>query len=88
MMKEILTIAPWIGGLLSIVLAYACFKKPLRSIAVATLLLSIPLAVLIAINNTHTNAVSNFFIGIALFGIPLLLHTGVVSYLDRKWAPK
>ncbi len=74
----------WIGGVLLFTLAtVAVLKHKHRPMAIATLVLSLPLSVLLAANNNQAHALQNFLMGIAMFGVPLLLHARLVAFLIR-----
>jgi hypothetical protein len=73
-----------IGGVLLFSLAtVAVLKHKYRPMAIATLVLCLPLSVLLAANNNHANALQNFLMGIAMFGVPFLLHAWLVAFLIR-----
>ena len=65
-------------------LLWGVTRPKFRAPAVATLLLAVPLSLLLASNNNQANMVRNFFMGMVMFGIPLLLHAWLVSFIKQK----
>ena len=81
---DFINIVSWSGIPLMAALIFACTRQQLRAAVIATLLIAVPLSLLLASNNNHTNIVRNFFMGIVLFGVPLLFHAWVVSFIKQK----
>ena len=65
-------------------LIFGISRPKFRALAISTLLIAVPLSLLLASNNNHANAVRNFFMGIVMFGVPLLFHAGMVSFIKQK----
>lgn len=65
-------------------LLWGVTRPKFRALAVATLLLAVPLSFLLASNNNQANMVRNFFMGMVMFGVPLLLHAWLVSFIKQK----
>lgn len=83
-MANVLNYASWLGAPLLAALLLACASRNLRSLAIATLVLAVPLSLLLASNNNETNSVRNFFMGMLLFSLPLLFHAWMVATILRK----
>jgi thiol:disulfide interchange protein len=77
-------IVPWLGVPLLATLLFLITRKQLRALALATLLIAVPLSIMLASNNNHANTVRNFFMGILFFAVPLLFHAWVVSFIKQK----
>jgi hypothetical protein len=80
--------ASWLGAPVLFALLFAIAHERLRALAIATLVIALPLSLLLAANNNHANALRNFFFGVLLFAPPLLLHAWVVSLINKKQAEK
>lgn len=65
-------------------LLFGVSRPKLRALAIATLLITVPLSLLLASNNNQANAVRNFFMGIVMFGIPLLFHAWLISFITKN----
>ena len=81
---DLLNIVSWAGVPLMAALIFALTRQQFRAEVIATLLIAVPLSLLLASNNNHTNIVRNFFMGMVLFGAPLLFHAWVASFIKQK----
>ncbi len=82
---DLFVISSWVGGVLLVALiASAIAVRKLRPTAIATGVFVVPVSLLLASNNNSAHFVQNFFMGIALFGVPLLLHAWLVTFLRGK----
>lgn len=80
---DILNIVSWLGLPLMTILIFGLTRPRYRALALSTLLITIPLSVLLASNNNHANAIRNFFMGMVMFGVPLLFHSWLVSFIKQ-----
>ncbi|TFW72944.1 hypothetical protein C3Y98_00870 [Methylotenera oryzisoli] len=80
---DIVNLASWLGLPLIAALVLGITRPNYRALAISTLLIAIPLSLLLAANNNHANAARNFFMGILIFSIPLLLHAWLVSFIKQ-----
>lgn len=80
---DILNIASWLGLPLMAILFFGLAQPRYRALAISTLLITIPLSVLLASNNNYANAIRNFFMGMVMFGAPLLIHSWLVSFIKQ-----
>jgi hypothetical protein len=83
-MDSLIQLATGIGGLLLIALIAGLWKSEVRAEALATLIVGIPFATLLAYNNNHANALRNFCMGILMFCFPLLVHAALVARLRKS----
>lgn len=83
---DILNFASWLGIPILASLLFGVARPKFRALAIATLLIVVPLSLLLASNNNHANAVRNFFMGIVMFSVPLLLHAWLAAYIKNKQA--
>ena len=84
-MAQVLNYVSWLGAPLLVALLLACATRNLRGLAIATLVLAIPLSLLLASNNNQAHAVRNFCMGMLLFSSPLLFHAWMVTAIRRRW---
>lgn len=81
---DFLNFASWLGVPVMASLLWGVTRPKFRALAIATLLLAVPLSLLLASNNNQANVVRNFFMGMVMFGAPLLLHALLVSIIKQK----
>ena len=81
---DFLIFASWSGAPLMAGLLFGITRPKFRALGIATLLIAIPLSLLLASNNNQANAVRNFFMGMVMFSVPLLLHAWLVSFIKQK----
>jgi hypothetical protein len=81
---ELLNVASWSGVPLLILLILGITQPKYRALAIATLLIVVPLSIILAANNNHTNEFRNFFMGIIMFGVPLMTHAALVSFIKQR----
>jgi general stress protein CsbA len=79
----ILNIVSWLGLPLLVILVFGITRAKYRALAISTLLIAIPLSVLLASNNNNANVIRNFFMGMVMFGTPLLFHAWLVSFIKQ-----
>jgi hypothetical protein len=80
---DIFNLASWLGLPLMVALVLGLNRLNYRALAISTFLIAIPLSVLLAANNNHTNAVRNFFPGMVIFTIPLVFQAWLVSFIKQ-----
>lgn len=83
-MENVLHFVSWLGAPLFVALLVACVSRKTRHLAVATLIIAVPFALLVATNNNHANVARNFFMGILLFSLPLLFHAFLAAAIRRR----
>ena len=84
---DFLNFASWSGAPLMAALLFGITCPKFRALTIATLLITIPLSLLLAANNNQANAVRNFFMGMVMFSVPLLLHAWLGVLLNRRQTP-
>ena len=82
--EQVLNIVEWLGAPLFVGLLIAVYSPRTRPEAISTLLIAIPFALLLASNNNQAHAVRNFFGGMLMVAVPLLLHAFCVMLIRRK----
>lgn len=81
---DFLSFASWLGVPVMAALLWGVTRPKIRALSIATLLLAVSLSMLLASNNNQANVVRNFFMGMVMFGVPLLLHAWLVSFIKQK----